>query len=63
MTVGNNNFYMNLGVERRYNTFEHKMETVPIISPELKISNKVTVELPLGDLVKHVVEDILVKTR
>lgn len=63
MTVGNNSFYMDLGVERRYNTFERKMETVPIISPELKISNKVTVELPLGDLVKHVVEDILVKTR
>ena len=63
MTVGNNSFYMNLGVERRYNTFERKMETVPIISPAFKISNKVTVELPLGDLVKHVVEDILVKTR
>ena len=63
MTVGNNSFYMNLGVERRYNTFEHKMETVPIISPAFKISNKVTVELPLGDLVKHVVEDILVKNR
>lgn len=63
MTVGNNNFYMNLGVERRYNTFEHKMETVPIISPAFKISNKVTVELPLGDLVKHVVEDVIMKNR
>ena len=61
MTVGNNSFYMNLGVERRYNTFEHKMETVPIISPAFKISNKVTVELPLGDLVKHVVEDVVMK--
>ena len=64
MTVGNNNnFYMNIGVERRYNTFEHKMETVPIISPAFKISNKVTVELPLGDLVKHVVEDVVMKNR
>lgn len=64
MTVGNNNnFYMNLGVERRYNTFEHKMETVPIISPAFKISNKVTIELPLGDLVKHVVEDVIMKNR
>lgn len=63
MTVGNNSFYMNLGVERRYNTFEHKMETVPIISPAFKISNKVTVELPLGDLVKHVVEDVIMKNR
>ena len=63
MTVGNNSFYMNLGVERRYNTFEHKMETVPIISPAFKISNKVTIELPLGDLVKHVVEDVIMKNR
>ncbi len=63
MTIGNNSFYMNLGVERRYNTFEHKMETVPIISPAFKISNKVTVELPLGDLVKHVVEDVVMKNR
>ena len=63
MTVGNNSFYMNLGVERRYNTFERKMETVPIISPAFKISNKVTIELPLGDLVKHVVEDAVMKNR
>lgn len=63
MTVGNNSFYMNLGVERRYNTFERKMETVPIISPAFKISNKVTFELPLGDLVKHVVEDVIMKNR
>lgn len=61
MTVGNNSFYMNLGVERRYNTFERKMETVPIISPAFKISNKVIIELPLGDLVKHVVEDAVMK--
>ena len=54
---------MNLGVERRYNTFEHKMETVPIISPAFKISNKVIIELPLGDLVKHVVEDAVMKNR
>ena len=63
MTVGNNSFYMNLGVERRYNTFERKMETVPIISPAFKISNKVIIELPLGDLVKHVVEDVIMKNR
>ena len=29
----------------------------------IMISNKVTVELPLGDLVKHVVEDAVVKNR
>ena len=61
MTVGNRRFYMNLGVERRYNPFERKMETVPIISPAFKISNKVTVELPLGDLTKHLVEELVMK--
>lgn len=61
MTVGSRRFYMNLGVERRYNPFERKMETVPIISPAFKISNKVTVELPLGDLTKHLVEELVMK--
>ena len=61
MTVGNRRFYMNLGVERRYNPFERKMETVPIISPAFKISNKVTVELPLGDLIEHLVEELVMK--
>lgn len=61
MTVGNRRFYMNLGVERRYNPFERKMETVPIISPAFKISNKVTVELPLGDLIEHIVEELVMK--
>lgn len=62
MTVGNRSFYVNLGVERRFNAFEHKMETVPIITPAFKISNKVTIELPLGDLARHIVEEILIKS-
>lgn len=62
MTVGNRSFYVNLGVERRFNAFEHKMETVPIITPAFKISNKVTIELPLGDLTKHLIEEILIKS-
>lgn len=62
MTVGSRSFYVNLGVERRFNAFEHKMETVPIVTPAFKISNKVTIELPLGDLMKHLIEEILIKS-
>lgn len=62
MTVGNRSFYVNLGVERRFNAFEHKMETVPIVTPAFKISSKVTIELPLGDLTKHLIEKILIKS-
>lgn len=62
MTVGSRSFYVNLGVERHFNAFEHKMETVPIITPVFKISNKVTIELPLGDLTRHIVEEILIKS-
>lgn len=61
MTVGSRSFYVNLGVERRFNAFEHKMETVPIVTPAFKISNKVTIELPLGDLTKHLIEKTLIK--
>lgn len=62
MTVGSRSFYVNLGVGRRFNAFDHKMETVPIITPAFKISNKVTIELPLGDLTRHIVEEILIKS-
>lgn len=62
MTVGSRSFYVNLGVERRFNAFEHKMETVPIVTPAFKISNNVTIELPLGDLTKHLIEETLVKS-
>lgn len=62
MTVGSRSFYVNLGVERRFNAFEHKMETVPIITPAFKFSNKVTIELPLGDLTKHLIEETLIKS-
>lgn len=62
MTVGSRSFYVNLGVERRFNAFEHKMETVPIITPAFKISNKVTIELPLGDLTRHLIEETLIKS-
>lgn len=62
MTVGSRSFYVNLGVERRFNAFEHKMETVPIVTPAFKISNNVTIELPLGDLTKHLIEKTLIKS-
>lgn len=62
MTVGSRSFYVNLGVERRFNAFEHKMETVPIITPAFKISNKVTIELPLGDITRHIVEEFFIKS-
>lgn len=62
MTVSSRSFYVNLGVERRFNAFEHKMETVPIVTPAFKISNKVTIELPLGDLMKHLIEETLIKS-
>ena len=62
MTVGSRSFYVNLGVERRFNAFEHKMETVPIVTPAFKISNNVTIELPLGDLTKHLIEETLIKS-
>ena len=62
MTVGSRSFYVNLGVERRYNPFEHKMQTVPINTPAFKVSKNVTIELPLGDLTKHIVEETVIKS-
>lgn len=57
MTVGGNRFFMNLGVERRYNTINRQMETVPIVTPVFKVSKKLAIGLPFGDFAKYLFMD------
>lgn len=63
VTYHSDRFYLDLGAERRYNTFSGKMETVPIVTPGFKISKKIIVELPLGDFAKQAITDIVTKKR
>ena len=52
-SMENNRFFIDLGVERRYNTINRQMETVPIITPGIKVSKKLVIGLPFGDFAKY----------
>lgn len=41
-----------LGAERYYDSFMHKWEMRPIVTPYIHVSKRVTIELPLGGLLK-----------
>lgn len=57
MTVKSNRFFIDLGVEQRYNTINRSMETVPIVTPGFKVSKKLVIGLPLGDFAKYLIMD------
>ena len=48
---------MDLGVERYYDTFARRWVTSPIITPKIKFSEKFTLELPVGPLVKELIDN------
>lgn len=60
-TFRNDRVALDLGAERRYDPFARRWQTVPIITPSIKISKRVTIELPLGDLTKKTLEHIFNK--
>lgn len=49
-------FGVDVGAERYYDAFGRRWITSPILTPKFNISRKVKVELPLGGLVRTVVE-------
>lgn len=48
---------MDLGVERYYDTFARRWVTQPIVTPKVRISDKFTIELPVGPLVKDLIDN------
>lgn len=48
---------MDLGVERYYDTFARRWVTSPIITPKVKVSEKFTIELPVGWMVKEIIDN------
>lgn len=48
---------MDLGVERYYDTFARRWVTQPIVTPKVRISEKFTIELPVGPLVKDLIDN------
>lgn len=62
-TFHNNRMALDLGAERRYDPFARRWKTVPIITPSIKISKRVTIELPLGDATRKALERVFNKGR
>lgn len=54
---------MDLGVERRYDAFARRWVTSPIITPKIKFSEKFTLDLPVGWLVKEVLDEKVFKNK
>ena len=56
-----NTFGMDVGVERYYDSFAGRWVTSPIITPKIKFSEKFTLALPVGGLVKELFDDYVLK--
>lgn len=50
---------MDLGVRHYYNPFIRRWDTAPIVTPKFHFSNKFTMEIPLGDALRSVLERAL----
>lgn len=48
---------MDLGVERYYDTFAGRWVTSPIITPKVRVAEKFTIELPVGWMVKELIDN------
>ncbi len=59
VTLWNNRWGIDLGAERRYDSFRRTWNFVPIITPKYKISKRITLELPVGDLSKYMIERLV----
>jgi hypothetical protein len=59
-TLKNDNVGIDLGTERQYDPFSRQWRTVPIVTPQFKMG-KVKVELPVGELVGHALENVFHK--
>ncbi len=53
ITYKNEKFGTHLGVERYYDPFVRQWEFRPIVTPFIKVSKKLTIELPVGGLLKE----------
>lgn len=55
LTLTGNRLGIDLGVEREFNPYTGRWETVPIVTPKVRVANNFTISLPVGYLIKEAV--------
>lgn len=56
MTLKNDRLGIDLGVEREFNPYTGRWETVPIVTPKVRIVDNFTISLPVGYLIKEAID-------
>ena len=54
---------VDLGVESYYDAFARRWVTSPIVTPKVKVSEKFTIELPVGWMVKEMIDNAVNNNR
>lgn len=54
---------IDLGVQRYYDTYARRWTTSPIITPKIKFNNNFTLALPVGELVKDILDDYIFNSK
>ena len=54
---------IDLGAERYYDAFAHRWVTTPIVTPSFRLSHKVNIQLPLGELLLEGLQRLIISTR
>lgn len=54
---------IDLGAERVYDPYSRRWITVPIVTPKIKINEKITLDIPLGWFVRDLLDDLINNNR
>lgn len=58
-TLENERYGVDLGVQRRYDSYRQQWIVSPILTPKYHFSKKFTIEVPVGEMVRDVLEKLI----
>jgi hypothetical protein len=58
-TLENDRYGVDLGVQRRYDSYRREWIVSPILTPKYHFSKKFTIEVPVGEMVRDVLEKLI----
>ena len=63
LTLDNGRWGVDVGVQRRYDPYRGEWITSPILTPQYHISKKFTIEIPVGEMVRDILEKVVFDRR